>query len=468
MYSCTYAVLAQVLVVLAVSIYTGEASLTTDADGNVDTSSAGGGIVVIVLSVVRYIILLALYGGFLTVCIGIHLMEGPKEIWGDDVPEVSPAVACTIYLTTQFFLVYLLVAVTKTAIEINGPSMFLSKLNGLLTLAKYTQNFVPMLSILFIGARLRALQMSPKHGAPQEWAQWCFYGCTFSVLLQTIFIVLMPFCTKCEITKGEVEGDVIFTMEHWTVGVIMSVFRHVALVVLYGGFTAVCVSVYTIVHPHDRSKTPPISPAMQCVMNLTVQYFGVYLILFLLNTIKQFGAQPSTKLIDALMYTFEGAQKTVMFAPMLAILFIGCRLRALQLILGDSENGRIPPSAGPQSWAQDAMYLATWSLNVQLLMTIFVPLITGAAKMELDDSGVVKTPEGAGKCIGILLDVIRYLCLISMYGGSATIVVAVYYMTPDTLQPAHDDGPLIPMVDIPEPYSPDTPGDEFWFIPRQF
>merc|ERR1719428_14514 len=141
-------------------------------------------------------------------------MEGPKEIWGDDSPAVSPAVACTVNLCTQFLIVYALVALVKTFIDINGPSPFFSKLQGLLTLAKQTVNFVPMLSILFIGARMRALQMDPINGSPQTWAQYCFYACTYSVLLQTVLVIVMPFCTKCECKQGVVEGDAVFTLEN--------------------------------------------------------------------------------------------------------------------------------------------------------------------------------------------------------------------------------------------------------------
>merc|ERR550514_913564 len=118
-------------------------------------------------------------------------------------------------------------------------------------------------------------------------------------------------------------------------------------------------------------------------MNLTVQYFGVYMLLFLFITVKQF-SKGGSEMIDKLISTFESAQKTVMFAPMLAILFVGCRMRALQLILGDNEAGVIPPTAGPQTWAQDAMFLATWSLHVQLIMTILVPLVTGCGRPDLD------------------------------------------------------------------------------------
>jgi len=247
----------------------------------------------------------------------------------------------------------------------------------------------------------------------------------------------------------------MFIMENWMIGLMMTVFRYMAILALYGGFSAVCVSVFIIEHPVDKSLTPPISAAMSCVMNLTVQYFSVYLLLFIFISVKQF-SNSAGGLIDTLIYCFEGAQKTIMFAPMLAILFVGCRMRALQLIMGDNESGVIPPGAGPQSWAQDAMFLATWSLHVQLIMTILVPLITGAAKPEMDESGNVKAPAGSSKVIGIVFDVIRYLCLFSMYGGAVTIMVAVYYMDPDSLPP-NDAGPLIPGLEVPKPPSAPTP-----------
>lgn len=450
MFCCTYAVLAQVILVLVVALFTGEGGISTDEDGNLDvTKMHSGGIISLVISVIRYVVMAGLYGGFATVCCGIFLMEAPREIWGNVTPPVSPAVACTINMTVQFFVVYLLVALSKTAVDLNGPSLFLTKLEGLLKMAKFTVNFVPMLSILFIGARLRALQMDPKGGNPQWWAQYCFYLCTYSVLVQTTLCILMPFFMKCECKQGVSEGDVIFVMENPTLGVVMTCIRYSALLALYGGFSAVCVSVYTIEHPTNPALTPPISPAMQCVMNLTVQYFSIYLMLFVFITVKQFAGDLRT--INILISTLEGAQKTVMFAPMLAILFVATRMRALQLILGgDKGDGQIPVGAGPQTWAQDAMFLATWSLHVQLVMTVLVPLVTGTAKPEMDADGHVKTPEGAQKIVGVILDVIRYLCLLSMYGGAITLMVAVYYMTPETLPPKNA-GPLLPGVHVPKP-----------------
>merc|ERR1719387_1479548 len=406
------------------------------------------------ISAVRYALMAALYGGFIVICYGAFVMEGPKEIWGEEgAPPVSPAVACTMNLATQFFIVYLGVALIKTTIELGGSSPFLVKMQGLFTMAKFTVNFAPMLCILFIGARMRALQMDPKHGNPQKWAQNCFYLCTYSVMVQTLLVLIMPFLVECEAKVGASEGDVVFEMENATVALIVLVIRWVALLALYGGFSAVIYSVFVIEHPTDVSLTPPISPAMSCVMNLTVQYFTIYLLLWLCITAQQiFGDAP---IWDQAIAIFDAGRATVMFAPMLSILFVGTRMRALQLT--KATDGTIPPTAGPQGWAQDGMFLSTWSCLVQVIMALLVPVLTGA-KPEMDEDGNLKTPEGASKIVGILCDTIKYLCLISMYGGAVTVMYAVYTMTPETLPPYAERTSLIPGAPVPNPPTPPTPG----------
>merc|ERR1719482_502054 len=143
------------------------------------------------------------------VAVGAYTMKAPTEVWGDEgAPPVSPAVACTINLTMQFFFIYLVVAISRTMSELSGGThnKALTKLEGVFTMAKMTVNFAPMLCILFIGARMRALQIDPKNGAPQEWAQWCFYMCVWSVLLQTILVIVVPFAFGGEAEKGASEG----------------------------------------------------------------------------------------------------------------------------------------------------------------------------------------------------------------------------------------------------------------------
>ena len=41
---------------------------------------------------------------------------------------------------------------------------------------------------------MSALQIVPKQGNPQLWAQMCFYACTASVILQTPLIITIQLC----------------------------------------------------------------------------------------------------------------------------------------------------------------------------------------------------------------------------------------------------------------------------------
>ena len=55
--------------------------------------------------------------------------------------------------------------------------------------------------------------------------------------------------------------------------------RWFVMLSVYLGITAVIWSVFDIKHPKGAQYTPPISVTMQCVINLTVQFFIVYLAL---------------------------------------------------------------------------------------------------------------------------------------------------------------------------------------------
>merc|ERR550514_2046371 len=206
-------------------------------------------------------------------------------------------------------------------------------------------------------------------------------------MAQCLLVILMPYVTSCECKKGDSEGDVVFVGLPNSIAAVFSALRYVLILSLYGGFIAVMVSVFLIEHPKDVALTPAISPAMACVMNLTVQYFTIYLALFIAITFKQFSGGNSGTFAIAIL---EAAQKTVMFCPMLAMLFIGCRMRALQLT--KATDGTIPPSAGPQAWAQDGMFCSTWSVLVQLIMVLISPVFIGLPKM--DEDGNVATPAG--------------------------------------------------------------------------
>ena len=81
----------------------------------------------------------------------------------------------------------------------------------------------------------------------------------------------------------------------------------------------------------------------------------MYLGLWIAQTVKDFIGWDLSKLSDLM----EDAKDTIQFCPMLAILFVGTRMRALSIT-----NNR----GAPQGWVQDGMYMATWAVLIQFLM----------------------------------------------------------------------------------------------------
>merc|ERR1719199_1853664 len=90
-------------------------------------------------------------------------------------------------LATAFFATQLIIAVCRTYTEFVGVEF--PKIVGMMNAAANTMEFAPMLSILFLAARMRALQHD---GQPQAWAQNCMYSATGALCVTTILACIVP------------------------------------------------------------------------------------------------------------------------------------------------------------------------------------------------------------------------------------------------------------------------------------
>merc|ERR1719473_1367679 len=222
------------------------------------------------------------------------------------------------------------------------------------------------------------------------------------------------------------------------------------MISVYVGVTAVIWSIFVIQHPGGDEHTPPISVTMQCVINLTFQFFICYIVIWIMTTVKELTGWEWHFLTN----TMENAKGTTAFCPMLAILFVGTRMRALQLTQW---------KGAPQGWAQDGMYMATWAVLIQFLMVLLIPLCTlvmegEATHPEVDQDGNVKfKPEG--KIALIVVEVIRWLGFVLLYAGTITVMVGIWTMTPEN---ANGRGSVPVVKETPfgqEPYGAnDVPG----------
>merc|ERR1719498_1836891 len=275
-----------------------------------------------------------------------------------------------------------------------------------------------MMAVLFIGARMRALQMDPITGAPQKWAQNCFYMCSYALMFQTLLAIAVPLVLGGSVKKGDKgEGDVEYEVNNKGIGSCMLVVRWIIIISIYLGISAVIWSIFTIEHPKGAEYTPPISVTMQCVINLTFQFFFIYLMIWICVSIDEFTGHS----FPLLKNTMENALGTVAYCPMLAILFVACRMRALRIT-----NNK----GAPQGYAQDGMYMATWAVLIQFLMCLIIPCCTGSPAKCDEDGTPEFTPDNPIALYCVLA--LKWVTYIFLYGGAIAVVVAVYTMTPET------------------------------------
>merc|ERR1719316_979195 len=448
MYAATYSVLALTLVALVVPLLTGQQAKFNDkGDIDEDYKPFKNTIAAVGFTVLKYLIMIGIYVGAVCIIYGTYTYVPPAGSWpGDTIPPVSPAVGCTMILASMYFLVYAGIQFGKTFQSFSGVDS--TKLTGALQGAIMTMYFAPMMAVLFIGARMRALQMDPINGSPQRWAQNCFYACTYAVMLQCILAIAVPLVLGGSIKKGDKgEGDVEYTVNNKGLGTCLLVFRWFVMISVYLGITAVIYSVFDIEHPKGKQYTPPISVTMQCVITLPFQFFICYILIWVAVTVKELTGWEWHFISN----TMENAKGTIAFCPMLAILFVGTRMRALQLT---NQKG------APQGWAQDGMYMATWSLLLQFLMVLLIPVCTlimeGKVRHpELDEDGNVKW-NPSGKIALIVVQVIRWIGFLLLYGGTICVMVGAYTMTPEN---ANGRGSVPFVKDTPVAKEPVGPND---------
>merc|ERR1719446_577419 len=211
--------------------------------------------------------------------------------------------------------------------------------------------------------------------------------------------------------KYDVKGQLL--------GTVLTVGRYCIMLCIYIGFSCVIYSILTIQHPQGPQYTPPISVTMQCVINLTVQFFFVYFMLWVCNTVREFLGFADNWMIKLLSDTMDSAKGTINFCPMLAILFVGTRMRALMIT-----NNK----GAPQGWVQDGMYMATWAVLIQFLMVIFVGLTT-AGPVQLDEDGTPKW-EPSNPILVYVASALKWVTFLFLYGGIIAVITGVYTMTP--------------------------------------
>jgi len=317
-------------------------------------------------------------------------------------------------LAVVFFSTQLVIALCRSYGEFTGVEF--PKIVGMMNAAATTVEFAPMLAILFLAARMRALQHD---GQPQAWAQNCMYSATIAMCLTTLLAMAVPFAMGGTMKTNPVTKESTFEVPNPMLGYVLLAVRYICMLSFYGGAVGVAYSIFTFEAPAGPEATLPVSPTVQCVVNLTCQFFFVYFMMTLMLTISEITGGTIPMEQWKLFAAIDSTKSTLAFAPMLSILFVTTRMYALLIT---------EKKGAPQAWVQDGMYMATWSLMISFLMCLATGLVMD--EVETDEDGNVVN-KFSNKYVGIAVTVVRYLSMLLLYGGMTMVIVGLFVMTPE-------------------------------------
>lgn len=467
MQACTVSVFVQTLLVLAIPLFSGETA-TVGEDGikfPIPENRAVAGL----LTIIQGAAMTALYLGVSVVCVVVVVMDArslnvrPVDLWDNPTtvrieyaPAVSAAMQCTIGLAQLFFFVYLTHGILNSLVQFrnqagsfgaeNADTMFgfIARWEQCFRACTSAVSLAPMACVLFMTSRLRALEIDPKDGKPQPWAETMFFVCTWAIALQVVIILG---CRLLCLDSGRVgvmdawrssprAGTVLDkndlddlalvqanTCERWTFGIRVALgFLTVACV------AGICVSALTLVGKSPKSSAP-YGPTLISVIILCGLYFSVHLgmllcqatAILMLSTSSSADQSVQSATLQRFVRLFKLAEGTVRFCPMLALLFLGARIRALRL------SGY---EGSPQCWAQDAMYVSVAALALQLGTVVLSALLS--KNIDMDSEGSVTSRNVTYVPGRAFFEVSKVVAFVALYGGVLLVGVSVLVIRPET------------------------------------
>jgi len=351
--------------------------------------------------ILQFISILCLYGGLSGVIYGIVTFPVGTT-------QISPAVKCTIAMSALYFFVCLLLWLGRALPVSDGFTHAALAMSSVVRKA-------PMFSVLFLASRMRALQLDPPLGMPPLWMQRCFFAITALIFVETLVAGIIGATGKMK--KGYYG---VYLFESSTV---FHLVQHLSAIITYLALFPVINGVYSMTWP-DGSEAP-LSTTLRCVVTFEAVYFGVLFVQSLALFAEEVNGVEYTILRDSTV----SAGISLGLAPLLCILFVATRMRALQITQQQGD---------PPGWAQDCMLIAVFATCVQAFCCLVMPIFIGSA-CQVDEDG---NPDyDLEPMVGAYaVAVVKYVALIALHGSVMLVCYSVWAMTPET---AHSGNRII-------------------------
>merc|ERR1719506_2464630 len=189
---------------------------------------------------------------------------------------------CILNLTLQYIVIYTALGICRTVLDFQGVAHKSSQVHAALKHASETMFYAPMVCMLFVGFRMRVLQLTKGTGNPPEYVQFAMRSVAYAILANTLVVIVIPVFSASEIeleetgeVKTKTEGN---PFESPVVAFIFNALRYLIVLGLYAGVAVVMYGIFTFVPPADLwdGPVPSVSPAVQCTVLLTGTLFIIY------------------------------------------------------------------------------------------------------------------------------------------------------------------------------------------------
>merc|ERR1719428_2287500 len=129
-----------------------------------------------------------------------------------------------------------------------------------------------------------------------------------------------------------------------------------------------------------------------------------------------YGKMPVQKIL-------ETACHTVNYAPMLAVLFLGCRMRVLWLTQG---------KGNPPEWVEMCMYMCTYAVLMMTLCVCIIPIFTGETINVDPQTGDIKHDKEPFQnwILATCFTVLKYIIMIFLYVGVICVIYGIITFEP--------------------------------------
>jgi hypothetical protein len=209
---------------------------------------------------------------------------------------VSVTMECILNLTLQFIVIYTALGICRSVLDFQGVEHSSSQVQTTLKHASTTMFYAPMVCMLFVGYRMRMLQLSKGQGTPPEYVQVAMRSVAYSILANTLVVMLIPIFTSSGEVEVEATGEVKTKgsgnpFANDILAFVFSAIRYFIVIGLYAGVGVVTYGIFTYEPPAGvwEGEIPGVSPAVGATVLLTGCFFLVYFFQAVSRSYSQYG-----------------------------------------------------------------------------------------------------------------------------------------------------------------------------------